>query len=61
MESSNEMQGSSFFTQRVVGVWDVLPGVVVQTDTIVAFKGLLDKHRNMQGIEGYGPRAGRRD
>ena len=50
-----------FFTQRVVGVWNVLPGVVVEADTIGVFKGLLDKHMNMQGIEEYGPRAGRRD
>ena len=50
-----------FFTQRVVGVWNALPGVVVETDTIGRFKGLLDKHMNMQGIEGYGAGTGRRN
>ena len=46
----------SFFTQRVVGVWNALLGVVVEADTIGAFKGVLNKHMNMQGIEEYGPR-----
>ena len=50
-----------FFAQRVVGVCNTLPGVVVEAGTIEAFKGLLDKHMNMQGIEGYGARTGRRD
>ena len=50
-----------FFTQRVVGVWNMLPGVVVEADTIGVFMELLDKHMNMQGIEEYEPRAGRRN
>ena len=45
-----------FFTQRVVGAWNSLPGEVVEADMIVSFKGWLDKYRNRMGIEGYGPR-----
>ena len=47
-----------FFTQRVVGAWNSLPGEVVEADTIVSFKGRLDKYMNRMGIEGYGPRMG---
>ena len=46
------------FTQRVVGAWNSLPGEVVEADTIVTFKGHLDKYMNRMGIEGYGPREG---
>jgi len=35
----------------------MLPGVVVEADTIGVVKGPLDKHMNMQGLEEYGPRA----
>ena len=38
-----------------------MSGVVVEAGTIGMFKELLDKHMNMQIIEGYGLRAGRRD
>ena len=48
-----------FFTQRVVGAWNSLPGEVVEADTVVSFKGHLDKYMNRLGIEGYGPRKGR--
>ena len=48
-----------FFTQRVVGAWNSLPGKVVEADTVVTFKGRLDKYMNRMGIEGYGPRKGR--
>jgi len=48
-----------FFTQRVVGAWNSLPGEVVEADTIVTFKGRLDKYMNRMGIEGYGLRKGR--
>ena len=34
---------------------------LVHADMIGAVKGLLDKHMNMQGMEGFGPRADRRD
>jgi len=42
-----------FFTQRVAGAWNSLPG------DVVAFKGRLDKSMNGMGIEGYGPWKGR--
>ena len=32
---------------------------VVGADTVVTFKGHLDKYMNEMGIEGYGPRKGR--
>ena len=48
-----------FFTQEVVCAWNLLPGEVVEADTIVSFKGRLDKCMNRMGIEGYGPRKGR--
>ena len=49
-----------FFTQRVVGAWNSLPGEVVEVDTMVTFKGCLDKYINRMGIEGYGPQKDRR-
>ena len=36
-----EMYEAGFFTQRVVGAWNSLPGKVVEADTIVSFKGVL--------------------
>ena len=53
------MYEASFFTQRVVGAWNSLPGEVVEADTIVTFKGRLDKYMKRMGIEGYGPWKGR--
>ena len=41
---------------RVVGAWNSLPGEVVEVDTVVTFKGRLDKYMNRMGVEGYGPR-----
>ena len=54
-----EMYEASFFTQRVVGAWNSLPGEVVEADTIATFQGRLDKYMNRMGIEGYSPRKGR--
>lgn len=39
-------------TQRVVGTWNMLLGVVVEADGIVGFKRLLDT-RGMEGYELY--------
>jgi len=33
-----------FFTQRVVGVWNARPAVVVESDTLGTFKRFLDRH-----------------
>jgi len=38
------------FLHRVVGAWNSLPGEVVEADTIVTFKGWLDKYMNRMGI-----------
>lgn len=34
--------------------WNVLPDVLEEADTIVAFKGILERHKDMQGREGCG-------
>jgi len=34
----------SFFTQRVVGAWNVLPAEVVVSKSFGTFKRLLDRH-----------------
>ena len=39
-----------FFTQRVVGAWNSLPGEIVAADTIVSFKRHLDKYIKRMGI-----------
>jgi len=33
-----------FFTQKVVGAWNALSAVVVESDTRGTFKRLLDRH-----------------
>lgn len=42
-----------------LGAWNTLPRVVVEADTIMIFKSLLDQHMDMQGTEGYGTCGGR--
>jgi len=39
--------GKFIFTQRVVSVWNALPGMVVTADKIGEWKRLLDKLMNM--------------
>ena len=43
----------SFFTQRVMGIWNVLPSKVVEAGTLELFKKYLDGHMNRMGMEGY--------
>ena len=43
----------------MVGAWNSLPGEVAEADTIVTFKGHLDKYMNEMGIEGFDPRKRR--
>lgn len=45
--------------QRVVGASNALPGVVVEADVVAVLKRLLDRHMDMQEMEGYGLCAGR--
>ena len=51
----------NFFTQRVVMVWNALPGKMVEASCLTSFKKYLDDHLARQNIQGYGPRAGRWD
>lgn len=41
--------------------WNVLLGMVVEADMIVTFKRLLDRHRDLKGMEGYGTCASRKE
>ena len=43
----------NFFTQRVVGAWNSLPLEVVEADTVVTFKGHLDKYMNRMGYRNH--------
>lgn len=56
-----DVWGNFCFTQKVVGVWNMLPLVMVEADTIVAFRRFFDRHMNMQEIERSGLCAGRGD
>jgi len=47
VKSLEEICEASYFTQRVVNVWNALPEEVVEAGTIGAFEGLLDKHMKM--------------
>ena len=48
------------FTQRVVNAWNVLSDEVVEADSVTMLKGHLDRCMNRQGIEGHGPRRGKK-
>lgn len=39
---------------RVVGAWNILSGEVVEPDTIMIFKGLLEKQMNMDNVQAKG-------
>jgi len=43
-----------FFTQRVVGAWNALPAMVVESATLGAFKRLLDRHMEDSRMKGVG-------
>lgn len=51
----------AIFTQRKVGAWNTLQGMVVEADLIAVFKRPLDRHVDMQKMEGYRSRAGSGD
>lgn len=50
-----------FFLHRILGAWNALPGLVVERDTIMLFKQLLNRHVDMQGMDGYELRSDRRN
>ena len=52
-ERNKRVQRSNFFTQRVVGAWNALPGRVVEAGTLGTFKTYLDSHMNGVGMVGY--------
>lgn len=52
---------AKYFTQRMMGAWKALPGMVVEADTIVAFNRFFDRYMNMQGMKEYGSHAGNGD
>lgn len=41
------------FLKSLLRTWNVLLGVVVEASTIVVFKILLDRHMDIEGLEGY--------
>ena len=49
------------FTQRVVMVWNALPGRVVEAGCLTSFKKYLDEYLARHNIQGYGPSAGKWD
>ena len=48
------------FTQRVVP-WNELPEKVVEAGIITTFKRYLDRYMDGNGLEAYGPNAGKWD
>jgi len=60
-ERYKRVQRGSFFTQRVVSVWNELPEAVVEAGKILSFKKHLDSYMGKMGIEDYGPSAGNWD
>ncbi|XP_051873382.1 RNA-directed DNA polymerase from mobile element jockey isoform X2 [Pristis pectinata] len=51
----------SFFTQRVVKLWNSLPRTAVEARSVGVFKEEIDRYLNSQGIKGYGDKAGKWD
>lgn len=52
-QNLKEMCGASYFIQKVLGAWNMLLAVVVETGTIVEFKRLFDRHLDIRGMEEY--------
>ena len=48
----------TFFTQRVVSLWNSLPQKVVEASSLAIFKRALDVALVAKGIRGYGEKAG---
>ena len=48
----------TFFTQRVVNLWNSLPQKVVEASSLAIFKRELDVALVAKGIRGYGEKAG---
>jgi len=41
-----------YFMQRVVGAWNALPALVVDSDMLGTFKRLLDRHMDASALTG---------
>ena len=48
----------TFFTHRVVGLWNSPPQRVVEASSLAIFKRELDVAFVVKGIRGYGEKAG---
>lgn len=57
-ESLKKIFVATFFIQRLGGVWNAQPGEVWKLETLTTFKR-LNRHVNMQGMEGYRPHSSR--
>lgn len=55
------MGRATFLYRHLWGILNLLPDVVMKADIIKAFNISLDRHMDIQGMEGYGSQAGRRD
>lgn len=47
MKDIDRVNNQNPFLPRVVGVWNVLPRLLVEADTIMVFKRLIDRHMNI--------------
>lgn len=50
-QTLKEVWGASFYLLSIVSGWNVPPGVVFKAEVVVAFKRLLDRHMDIQGME----------
>ena len=51
----------TFFTQWMVGIWNALPGKIVEAGNLETLKKYLEEHLKHHNIQGYGTSAGKWD
>jgi len=59
--TSNTASETQWGTMLMVGVWNALPGRVVEAENLTIVKKSLDEHLKCQTIQGYGASAGKWD